>query len=118
MEIPNHAAPMKFEALTAAEEKEVMKMSAVGLMPFEIALSMEWSPERRAAFCRLAMIPGSVVATLMLEGRTLGKTQPQVKLQEAAAAGNIEAVKSLQELQAKNRMNELITFMDEDETPG
>jgi hypothetical protein len=102
-------------ALSAAEEEEVMKMAAVGFMPGEIAVAMEWTRERRAAFCALAEYPGSDVALLIAAGRAEGRTMPQTKLQEQAKAGNIDAIKTLQVLQANNRFNELVTFLDDDE---
>lgn len=102
-------------ALSAAEEEEVMKMAAVGFMPGEIAVAMEWTRERRAAFCALAEYPGSDVALLIAAGRAEGRAMPQTKLQEQAKAGNIDAIKTLQMLQANNRFNELVTFLDDDE---
>lgn len=102
-------------ALSAAEEEEVMKMAAVGFMPGEIAVAMEWTRERRATFCALAEYPGSDVALLIAAGRAEGRAMPQTKLQEQAKAGNIDAIKTLQVLQANNRFNELVTFLDDDE---
>lgn len=101
--------------LSATEEDEVMKMAAVGFMPGEIAVAMEWTRERRAAFCALAEYPGSDVALLIAAGRAEGRATPQTKLQEQAKAGNIDAIKTLQVLQANNRFNELVTFLDDDE---
>lgn len=101
--------------LTKAEETEVMQLAAVGFMPHEIAVSMEWPRERRAAFCFLANIPGSTISILITAGRAAGRAQPQIKLQEAAKAGNIEAIKALQNLQRTNRFNELVNNMDDDE---
>ncbi len=111
----NKPATNNFPALTSKEEEEVLKLAAVGLMPVEIAMSMEWPRERRAAFCALANIPGSDIAVLIASGRASGRTTPQVKLQEAAAAGNVDAIRTLQKLQANNRFNELVNNMDDDE---
>ena len=58
----------------------------------------------------LADIPGSPVARLIAEGRANGIATPQMKLQEAAAAGNIDAIKVLQKLQEQNRFNELVYY--------
>lgn len=102
-------------ALSATEEEKVMKLAAVGFMPGEIAVAMEWPRERRAAFCALAEYPGSDVALLISAGRAEGRAMPQIKLQEQAKAGNIDAIKTLQVLQANNRFNELVTFLDDDE---
>lgn len=101
--------------LTKGEETEVMRLAAVGFMPHEIAVSMEWPRERRAAFCVLASIPGSEISVLITAGRATGRAKPQIKLQEAATAGNIEAIKALQNLQRTNRFNELVSNMDDDE---
>lgn len=101
--------------LTSKEETEIMKLAAVGFMPHEIAVSMEWPHERRAAFCILANLSGSAVSALITAGRATGRAQPQIKLQEAAQAGNIEAIKELQKLQRINRFNELVNNMDDDE---
>lgn len=101
--------------LTGTEEDEILKLAAVGFMPSEIAISMEWPRDRRAAFCALAEFPGSNIAQLIAEGRANGRATPQMKLQEAAKAGNIEAIKALQTLQANNRFNELVAYMDDDE---
>lgn len=112
----NKSATIKLPALTSKEEEDILKMAAVGLLPVEIAVSMEnWSGERRAAFCALANIPGSDISLLIAAGRASGRITPQVKLQEAAAAGNVDAIKTLQKLQANNRFNELVNNMDEDE---
>lgn len=101
--------------LTKQEEDEVVKLAAVGFMARDIAVTMEWPPERRAQFCALALFPGSTVATLISIGRSNGRAAPQIKLQEQAKDGNIDAIKTLQKLQALNRFNELVTYMDDDE---
>lgn len=102
-------------SLTKKEEEDVMKLAAVGFSPTEIAVSMEWPRERRAAFCVMAKVPGSDIALLITAGKATGRAQPQIKLQEAAQAGNIEAIKTLQSLQRTNRFNELVNNMDDDE---
>jgi hypothetical protein len=104
--------------LSAEEEKDVMQLAAVGLMPIEIAAAMDWPRERKAAFCVLAEIPGTHISLIILSGQAEGKSAPQMKLQQAAAAGNVEAIRELQKLQRRNRYNELITHMDDDEFSG
>lgn len=101
--------------LSKKEEEEVMQLAAVGFMPRDIAVAMEWPREKRTAFCMLANIPGSDIAALISAGRALGRAEPQRKLQEAARAGNIDAIRTLQKIQANNRFNELINHMDDDE---
>ena len=92
-----------------------MKLAAVGFMPHEIAVSMEWPPERRRAFCIIAELPGSPLALMLAAARVEGIATPQIKLQEAATAGNIDAIKELQKIQARNRFNELVNYLDDDE---
>lgn len=102
-------------ALSKQEEDEVMKLAAVGFLAKEIAASMEWPAEKRLAFCHAADIPGSTIAMLILAGRASGRATPQIKLQESAQAGNIDAIRTLQKVQANNRFNELVNNMDDDE---
>lgn len=111
----NNLTPPDLPAITNKEEEEIMKLAAVGFMPREIAVAMEWPREKRAAFCLLANSPGSEVALLIAAGKAVGRADPQKKLQEAAQAGNIDAIKTLQKLQANNRFNELVNHMDDDE---
>lgn len=101
--------------LTAEQEEEVMKLAAVGLSPREIAVALELAPPEARVFCLLAALPEAKISRLIMTGRATGKATPQIKLQEQAAAGNIEAIKLLQELQAKNRFNELLANIDDDE---
>lgn len=101
--------------LKAEEKKVVMKMAAVGLPPVSIAAVLELSGERRFDFLMAASVPGSDVYNLIESGRATGIASPQIKLQEQAAAGNVEAIRSLQKLQEKNRFNELLAEIDDDE---
>lgn len=110
----NHTAD-NLPAISKKEEEDIMKLAAVGFMPREIAVAMEWPNEKRVAFCMLANTPGSEIAMMIAAGRALGRAEPQQKLQEAAKAGNIDAIKTLHKLQANNRFNELVTNMDDDE---
>lgn len=115
MNTDNNAVTSKLPAISKKEEEEIMQLAAVGFMPREIAVAMEWPREKRAAFCLLANTPGSEVAMLIAAGKAVGRADPQIKLQEAAKAGNIDAIKTLQKLQANNRFNELVNHMDDDE---
>lgn len=115
MNTDNNPAPPVLPAISKKEEEEIMKLAAVGFMPREIAVAMEWPREKRAAFCILANTPGSEIALLIAAGKAVGRADPQKKLQEAAQAGNIDAIKTLQKLQANNRFNELVNHMDDDE---
>lgn len=102
-------------SLSPDDKEEVMKLAAVGFMPTEIAVAMEWPREKRVVFAALADVPGSEVATLIESGRANGRAAPQIKLQEAAAAGNVEAIRELQKLQARNLFIERMTGIDDDE---
>ncbi|MBO5054552.1 MAG: hypothetical protein J6C44_10045 [Muribaculaceae bacterium] len=101
--------------LVQKEEDEVARLSALGLSPRDIAVAMELNPTRRAAFIALASIPGTEVARLIEMGRANGRITPQLKLQEAAATGNIEAIRTLDKIQRNNRYNEFIHQLDDDE---
>lgn len=115
MNTDNNPTPPELPVISKNEEEEIMQLAAVGFMPREIAVAMEWPREKRVAFCLLANTPGSEVALLISAGKAIGRADPQKKLQEAAKAGNIDAIKTLQKLQANNRFNELVNHMDDDE---
>lgn len=115
MNTDNNAVTPNLPAFTKSEEEEIMQLAAVGFMPREIAVAMEWPREKRVAFCLLANTPGSEIAMMIAAGKALGRADPQKKLQAAAQAGNIDAIKTLQKLQANNRFNELVNHMDDDE---
>lgn len=97
------------------KREEIRKLAAVGVRPQDIALIVELTPDEATVFLSLAGIPGSPVDKLLSEGRVAGSAIPQIKLQEAAAAGNIDAIRALQKLQTLNRFNELLYYMDDDE---
>lgn len=101
--------------LTAEQEQEVMKLAAVGLQPREIAMALELGPSEAASFCARAPMPGEKIHALIMTGRANGKATPQIKLQEQAMAGNIDAIKLLQQIQDENRYNELLAGIDDDE---
>lgn len=101
--------------LSKKEEDEVMQLAAVGMLPRDIAVAMEMPRNRRELFCSLSEVPGSQVNLLIAAGRANGVAMPQVKLQQAAKAGNIDAIKALQCCQALNRYNELVNNLDDDE---
>lgn len=101
--------------LTDKEEGDVYKLASVGMRPAEIAVSMEWPAERCRAFCIIAELPGSPLALMLASARAEGIATPQIKLQEAAVAGNLDAIKELQKFQARNRFNELVNYLDDDE---
>ncbi len=64
---------------------------------------------------QIERLPGSPLALMLAAARAEGIATPQIKLQEAATAGNIDAIKELQKIQARNRFNELVNYLDDDE---
>jgi hypothetical protein len=110
-----HDKDLQDFSLTKSEEDDVLKLAAVGMMPNDIAVALEMPLERRSLFNMLAIIPGTSINLLIAAGRANGIAMPQIKLQEAAKAGNIDAIKALQNLQARNRYNELVNHLDDDE---
>ena len=99
-------------------KNDILQLAAVGLTAEQIAVAAELEPDLATAFVTLAKVPGSRVARLIDEGRANGVAAPQMKLQAAAAAGNIDAIKTLLKLQRENRFKELLAYMDDDELPG
>lgn len=102
-------------ALTKEHEDDILKLAAVGLSPAEIAAAVELDTRTAMLFVALAEVPGSNVSLMLARGRAIGRATPQMKLQEAANAGNIDAVKTLQKIQKENRFQELVNNMDNDE---
>lgn len=96
-------------------EDEVMQLAACGFNPGEIAEALEMPREKALAFVAMSKVPGSYVAKLINAGKVTGRATPQMKLQAAASAGNIEAIKELQKIQARNLFNERVRMMDDDE---
>ena len=101
--------------LPKSTHDDVRRMAAVGLSARQIAAALDLTAELATVFIDLAKTPDSVVARMIEEGRALGISQPQLKLQAAANAGNIDAIKTLQKLQRDNRIKEQICYMDDDE---
>jgi hypothetical protein len=61
------------------------------------------------------MIPGSALADLIAEGKASASMKTLMALSEAAADGDVEAVKALAEIRERNRFDRLLNYMDEDE---
>ena len=101
--------------ISKEQEADILKLAAVGLSPAEIAAAVELDSASAMLFIALADIPGSSVSFMIAQGRAIGRATPQMKLQEAANAGNIDAVKTLQKIQKENRFRELVNNMDNDE---
>ena len=106
------------DGLTDEQKEDIAKLAACGQSADLIAAAIELPPEQSALFVALADVKGSTVNRMIAEGRANGIATPQIKLQEAAAAGNIDAIKELQQMQRDNRFNELLKNMDDDEFTG
>lgn len=103
--------------LTPDQKEEVRRLAAVGMSPAKIAVGIELRGKDVYRFRRLAEIPDSEVAMLIREGEISGVAIPQIKMQQAAAAGNLDAIKQLREVQADNEFQQLLNNMDDDELP-
>lgn len=114
-DVPAELTWVEEYSLTNAQETEVMRLAAVGMRPADIALALELPPGKLMEFVKAAQDPANSLFWLIASGRATGKATPQIKLQEAAAAGNLEAIRLLQKAQAQNRFNDLLIKMDEDE---
>lgn len=106
------------DGLTHEQKEDIAKLAACGQTPDLIATAIELPPDQSALFIALASVKGSTVNRMIAEGRANGIAAPQIKLQEAATAGNIDAIKELQRLQSENRFKELMKNMDDDEFTG
>ena len=102
-------------SLLKAKETVIMQLAAVGLLPRQIASAIELPEATATAFIALEDQPGSPVAKMIEAGRAIGVATPQMALQEAATAGNLEAIKELQKVQRRNKFDELLLNMDDDE---
>ena len=102
-------------SLLKAKETDIMQLAAVGLLPRQIASAIELPEATATAFIALADLPDSPVAKMIEAGRAIGVATPQMALQEAATAGNLEAIKELQKVQRRNKFDELLLNMDDDE---
>lgn len=97
---------------------EIVKFAAVGLTPAQIAAAVKMVPGVASVFIELADTPGSPVARLIEQGRAEGMSTAMVKLKEAAEKGDVDVIKEFRALQARNRFQELVYYMDNDEFTG
>lgn len=103
---------------TDEQKQDIEKLATIGFSPADIAAAIKLAPLDALVFVSLADVPGSSVSLMLTRARAIGKSTSQIKLYEAAAAGNIDAAKALQKLSRDNRLQELITNMDNDEFPA
>lgn len=94
---------------------DIKRLAALGFTPKNIAIALGLDRDDMLLFLRDAAVPGTAVAVLMLQAITQTKAAPQIKLHEAAEAGNVDAVKLLQDVQRRNQFNNMIEQMDDDE---
>ncbi|MDE5750102.1 MAG: hypothetical protein K2H87_04965 [Duncaniella sp.] len=99
-------------------EERISELAAMGLTPAEIAAASGMVPGVAEVFVELADEPGSPVANLIDGARLNGFIEPQRTILAAVAKGDLEASKTLREIQAENRLRELIAYMDDDELAG
>jgi ParB-like chromosome segregation protein Spo0J len=94
---------------------DIKRLAALGFTAKNIAVALGLERDEMLLFLRDAATPGTAVAVLMLQAVTQTQAAPQIKLHEAAEAGNVDAVKLLQDVQRRNQFNNMIEQMDDDE---
>ena len=94
---------------------DIKRLAALGYTPKQMAVALGLDTADALLFLRDAATPATAVAALMRQAITETAAAPQVKLHEAAEAGNVDAVKELQKVQRRNEFNRLIEQMDDDE---
>ena len=97
------------------QAEDIKRLAALGFTPKKIAIAMGLERDEMLLFLRDAAVPGTAVAVLMLQAVTQTKAAPQIKLHEAAEAGNVDAIKLLQDVQLRNQFNNIIDQMDDEE---
>lgn len=100
------------------QRDDVKRLASLGYRPVEIAVSLGLDQQKTAAFIRDADTPGTTVSTLIREGLLVTKAAPEVKLHEAAEAGNVDAIKELNIVNFRHAYARTLEEMDEDEYKG
>ncbi len=106
--------PQKFE-FTQEKRREIQRLAALGMSPLDIAVGADIPREFIRLFETLADTPGSEIHTLIAQGEVAGRASAQIRMQEIAAAGNVEAARVISKMQADNLFKQLIKNMDDDE---
>lgn len=107
--------PVELFRPTEEQAEDIKRLAALGFTPKKIAIAMGLERDEMLLFLRDAATPGTAVAVLMLQAVTQTKAAPQIKLHEAAEAGNVDAIKLLQDVQRRNQFNNIIDQMDDEE---
>lgn len=116
MKMPNEELlPVELWRPTEEQALDIKRLAALGYNAKKIAIALGLERNEMLLFLRDAATPGTAVAVLMLQAITETKAAPQVKLHEAAEAGNVDAIKLLQDVQRRNQFNNMIEQMDDDE---
>lgn len=99
------------------EEKlgDIKAYAAAGLSAADIAASVGMVPGVARVFVELADEPGSPVSQLLQSARAGADAEAVKALLKSAGLGDAESLKLLVELRERNRFNELIQNMDDDE---
>ena len=96
------------------QREDVKRLASLGYRPAEIAIALGLSGEDGINLVRDAETPGTTVFQLIREGLLVTKAAPEVKLHEAAEAGNVDAIKELNIVNFRHTYNRMIDEMDED----
>ena len=96
------------------QREDVKRLASLGYRPAEIAVSLGLSGEDAQNLIKDAGTPGTTVFQLIREGILVTKAAPEVKLHEAAEAGNVDAIKELNIVNFRHAYNQMIDDMDAD----
>ena len=107
--------PVELFRPTEEQAEDIKRLAALGFTPKKIAIAMGLERDEMLLFLRDAATPGTAVAVLMLQAVTQTEAAPQIKLHEAAEAGNVDAIELLQDVQRRNQFNNIIDQMDDEE---
>ena len=96
------------------QRDDVKRLASLGYRPLDIAVSLGLSEDDRRNFVTDAARPGTTVFELIKEGVLVTRAAPEVKLHEAAEAGNVDAIKELNIVNFRHAYNQMIDDMDAD----
>lgn len=96
------------------QRDDVKRLASLGYRPVEIAVSLGIPAEDRGNFVRDATTPGTTAYELIKEGVLVTRAAPEVKLHQAAEAGNVDAIKELNIVHFRHAYNQMIDDMDAD----
>ena len=96
------------------QRDDVKRLASLGYRPTEIAVALGLEGEDALNFIKDAGTPGATAFQLIKEGILVTKAAPEVKLHEAAEAGNVDAIKELNIVNFRHAYNRMIDEMDDD----